>query len=1273
MHYTVSNGFQSALGDVTVAQLKSVGADTPLTRKDRAIVRDGDTVLINALSNDTSPAGSRLSLATNLDPQRTVGQLQIYDASSSSVESPDVGLAWVHNDQIRYVAPAGLTDTREVTIEYYAATPTGERTKGEVSVTIKPQPETPDDDHAPRPGDLEARANAGQRIRISLPTSSQDPDGDSVTVAGIGSPPSLGRVVGSSPTSVTYEAYPDAGNVGTDTFSIMVTDRYGKQAPAVVRVAVTPPGPPQPPVAIEDDVTAAPGALIRIDARANDLIARSDKVAIAPLDPLNDTLPAGVKVTREGFITAQAPDNGQPLLLQYALQGNGGSGPAAGITITPQEGFENPPVIFDEVAAIDGRGAKVDVLKRAWDPDGRDDRLTATALTSDPAVTVSGGVVSVPVTTAPQVIAYQVTDERGAQSAALIFVPPAGGGAPALKPHGLIEVDKDASVTVQLDDYVMSPRSRTVRMTTEDTLSASPADKVVIEAVDDTRFTVTAKDGYVGPGAVTMQVMDGQSATDDGVLSSYVTIPVQVGPSTPVLRCPDGVLTLAAGGDPRRLDIATLCNVWTADPDAVAALSYTAEWATPLAGVEVQDGRTVELTASGAATPGGEGELTIGVAGTQAKPQTLKVRVTRAPLATMQGRTYTDIEQGTPVRVPVGISSPLVDAKPGIVRVRQVSGPSTPYTVAGTTITFTPPGDAHGEIVFEVTGTDVADKSRQDRQISARFTLVVYGVPGKPSAPRPGPKVQSKAETLTWSAPSANGSPITGYRVKDNTGRTTTCPATSCRITGLTNGSWYTFQVQAINKAGAGDWSAPSRRIRPDQPPPAPTGLRVSNPQDHSVTLSWNPVKFEGTAVKTFHILVDGREIRAAGSATSKVISGLDNNTIYTISLAAENELAIGPSARIQGQSAGRPLGLNPPSFAAATAVGASTALRISWNTPDKNGPSDLTFTVTRDGGKNICTGVSGTSCTDDRVTYDGSSHTYLVTAKNGAGKTSTAQATWKAIGTPERPTAPRATATGNDRTIKVTGTAPDSRGRQSTLRILAGGAAVASFSVSARGQAFDRNVTVPADGVAYVFTLQICNEERCGAVSGGAGATAYGPLRNLDLTGLSPDKHKVSFRVAVNPNGKTANVVIDGATRGSTDNRDGTWSDTYTYDLGDYERTRTFTVRITDGNRSVTKSITLRSEDRPPPARTLSVRPSGSRSSDPDCTYSKDVGRCPYIHIRTTGFSGSYSCSFTRPGNAPFSRQSFSGDVDRDTWAYYGYGEDLIVNCDGVTWRGGW
>jgi large repetitive protein len=1273
VHYTVSNGYQSAGGDVTVAQLQAVGADTPLTRKDRAIVRDGDTVLINALGNDTSPAGSRLSLVSNLDGADVVGQLPLYDAASTSTEATDAGRAWVHADQIRYVAPTGLTEAREITIEYYAQSPTGERTRGEVSVTVKPQPESADDNHAPRPGDLEARANAGQRIKISLPTASQDPDGDSVTVAGIGSAPDLGRVVGFSPTSLTYEAYPDSDNVGTDTFSIMVTDRYGKQAPAIVRVAVTPPGAPQPPIAIEDNVTAAPGALIRVDARANDLTARGDKVDIAPLQPLNDTLPAGVQITREGFITAQAPENGQPLLLQYALRGNGGTGPAAGITITPREGYENPPVIFDEVAVVDGAVARVDVLKRAWDPDGRDERLAASVLRSDPAITVAGGTITVPVTDAPQVVPYLVTDERGAQSAALIFVPPAGGGAPVLRPGALIELPENGTQTARLGDMVTSPRNRDVRLTTADTLAASPADKVTIAAAGNTGFTVSAKDDYVGPAAVTVQVMDGESATDDDVLTSYVTIPVQVGPRTPVLRCPDAPISLPAGGQPRSLDLTSLCNVWTPNPDDAAALAYTAQWAAAApAGVEVQAGRTLELAASGAAVPNTSAQLVIGVAGTQARSQTLTVRITEAPLPSIQGRSYADIKQGTPVRVPVGISSALSDARPGIVKVTQVGGPSTPFTISGTTVTFTPPSDAHGRIEFDVTGTDVADRNRADRHVTARFTLTVYGVPDKPSAPRPGPKVQSKAETLNWTAPAANGSPITGYQVRDNRGRITRCPATSCRITGLTNAVWYTFQVQALNKAGAGEWSEPSRRIRPDQPPPAPSGLRVSNPQDHQVTLSWRPVRFEGTDVKRFHILVDGRKLTAAGNATSKVITGLDNNTIYSITLAAENELAIGPGARIQGQSAGKPLGLNAPRFAAATATGAATALRVSWNDADKNGPADLTYSVVRDGSKTICSNTAATSCTDDRVTYDGSTHRYVVTARNGAGKTSTAAASWQAVGTPERPGAPRVTPTGSDRTIRVQGTAPDSRGRSSTVRILAGGSVVDSFSASARGQAFDRNVRVASDGVAYGFTLQVCNEERCGPASGGSSATAYGPIQGFSLSRNSASGTSVSFDINVNPNGRALRVSVDGSNLASTDARDGSWSRAVTRDLGGYNRSHTFTVTVSDAGRSQNRTITLTSQDPPDPKVTLIWGPYTSHNPA-GCNYTNN---CRFIGARISNAQGTLRCSVHDDAGTNFGTTWSQGNGERISQAYWGThssSEWVEVRCGGIAdrWHG--
>jgi hypothetical protein len=709
--------------------------------------------------------------------------------------------------------------------------------------------------------------------------------------------------------------------------------------------------------------------------------------------------------------------------------------------------------------------------------------------------------------------------------------------------------------------------------------------------------------------------------------------------------------------------------VWTANADEVAGLTYTADWTTPIAGVEATGGRAVTVTASGAATPGSTGELSVGVAGTRAEPQTIKFTVTRAPLATMQGRTYTDIEQGTPVRVPVGIRSPLVDAKPSIVKVTQVSGPSTPYVISGTTITFTPPSDAHGEVAFDVTGTDVADNSREDRQITARFTLVVYGVPGKPGAPRPGPTVQSKATTLSWTAPSANGSPITGYEVKDNKGHVTTCPATSCRIAGLTNAVWYTFQVRALNKAGAGEWSDDSRRIRPDQPPPAPTGLKVTNPQDHTVTLSWNPVKFEGTAIKRFHIIVDGRTIPAAGTATSKVITGLDNNTIYTISLAAENELAIGPSARIQGQSAGKPLGLTAPTFTAATATGAATALRVSWNMPDKNGPADLTFSVVRDGTKTICSGTQGTSCTDDRVTYDGATHSYVVTARNGAGKTSTATASWQAIGVPERPGAPRVTPTGNDRTIRVQGTAPDSRGRQSTLRILANGSAVATMAVSARGASFDRNVTVPADGVSYTFTLQICNEQRCGTASAGASVTAFGEIQGFSLSRNASNGTNVSFDINVNPNGRALRVSVDDSSIGSTDNRDGTWSRSVTRDLGGYSRTRTFTVTVSDATRSQSRTITLTSEDPPNPTVTLIWGPYNT-SNPAGCNFTSN---CRFVGARISNAQGTLSCTVTDDAGTNFGSRWLQGNGEEISQAYWGMhssSEWIAVTCGGITDR---
>ena len=98
-----------------------------------------------------------------------------------------------------------------------------------------------------------------------------------------------------------------------------------------------------------------------------------------------------------------------------------------------------------------------------------------------------------------------------------------------------------------------------------------------------------------------------------------------------------------------------------------------------------------------------------------------------------------------------------------------------------------------------------------------------------PGAPTGGRRHGGQGQVaLTWTAPASNGgSAITGYRVTPFIGTTAqtamltgSTATTSFTVTGLTNGTAYTFTVAAINAVGTGADSAasaavtPSRRLR---------------------------------------------------------------------------------------------------------------------------------------------------------------------------------------------------------------------------------------------------------------------------------------------------------------------------------------------------------------------------------------------------------------------------------------------------------------------------
>jgi hypothetical protein len=93
--------------------------------------------------------------------------------------------------------------------------------------------------------------------------------------------------------------------------------------------------------------------------------------------------------------------------------------------------------------------------------------------------------------------------------------------------------------------------------------------------------------------------------------------------------------------------------------------------------------------------------------------------------------------------------------------------------------------------------------------------------PGKPGAPTIGTATGGNATaSVTFTAPaSAGGSPITSYTVTSSPGSVTASGASSpITVTGLTNGTAYTFTVTATNAQGTGPASAASNSVTPAAP-----------------------------------------------------------------------------------------------------------------------------------------------------------------------------------------------------------------------------------------------------------------------------------------------------------------------------------------------------------------------------------------------------------------------------------------------------------------------
>ena len=289
---------------------------------------------------------------------------------------------------------------------------------------------------------------------------------------------------------------------------------------------------------------------------------------------------------------------------------------------------------------------------------------------------------------------------------------------------------------------------------------------------------------------------------------------------------------------------------------------------------------------------------------------------------------------------------------------------------------------------------------------------------------------------VSWSAPASNGgSALTSYRVTPFIGAVAQAPvtvsgsppATSTTVTGLANGTAYTFRVAAANTVGTGADSAASAAVTPTAPPAptvpgAPTGV-VATAGNGSAAVSWSaPASNGGSALTSYRVTpfigaVAQAPVTVSGSppATSTTVTGLANGTAYTFRVAAANTVGTGAdsaaSAAVTPTAPPAPTVPGAPTGVVATAGNGSAA--VSWSAPASNGGSALTsYRVTPFIGAvaQAPVTVSGSPpATSTTVTglANGTAYTFRVAAANtvGTGADSAASAAVTPTAAPPSPT----------------------------------------------------------------------------------------------------------------------------------------------------------------------------------------------------------------------------------------------------------------------------
>ena len=237
--------------------------------------------------------------------------------------------------------------------------------------------------------------------------------------------------------------------------------------------------------------------------------------------------------------------------------------------------------------------------------------------------------------------------------------------------------------------------------------------------------------------------------------------------------------------------------------------------------------------------------------------------------------------------------------------------------------------------------------------------------------------------SVSFTAPAANGSAISGYTVMASPGGATHGgTASPIVIDGLSAGITYTFSVTATNAAGTGAASADSAGVVATGAPQPPVIGAVARGNAH-VSVSFTPPgNTGGLTIGKYTVTASPGGFWAEGAGSPIDVTGLSNGTSYTFRVTATNS-AGNSVPSLPSASA------TPATLAAAPLIGLASAgngqATVRFGPPASNGGSAIiSYTVT-----SSPDGHSGTGAASPVVVSGLSNsvqYTFTVTATNDVG-----------------------------------------------------------------------------------------------------------------------------------------------------------------------------------------------------------------------------------------------------------------------------------------------